>query len=240
MRTIRLLPLSALVAAPLAAQDAPPPPPVKLTLDVGFVNTAGNTDVTSLNAGEKLEYVADRLTLTQSFSTVYARVSGVTNASLWKAGARADYAVAGPVGVFALGGFERNTLAGIERRFEEAAGLTAHVLKSHGNDLKVEAGISMNQQTPVDAETITFAAGRAAAAYRRNLTETAFVTLNGEFLPNLEETDDYRLNGDASLVAPISSRIASKITYTVKFDHLPEAGFEKTDRVFTAGIQITF
>jgi putative salt-induced outer membrane protein YdiY len=239
MRAIRLFLLGMLATVPAAAQDAPAPP-VKVTLDIGFVNTSGNTDVTSLNAGEKMEYAAHRLTLTQSFSTVYARVSGVTNASLWKAGARADYRVAGPVGVFALGGVERNTLAGIERRFEEAAGLTAQVLKSHGNDLKFEAGISMNQQTPVSAATVTFAAGRAATMYRRDLTATAFLTLNGEVLPNFEETDDYRLNGDANLVAPISRRIASKLTYTVKFDNLPEAGFEKMDRVFTAGLQITF
>lgn len=238
MRTPMLL-LPALVAAPLAAQDAPPPP-VRVTLDVGFVNAAGNSDVTSLNGGEKVEFTATRLTLTQTFSVVYARISGVTNASQWKAGARADYAVVGPIGVFTLGGFERNTFAGIERRFEEAAGLTAMALESHGNTLKIEAGLSMNQQTPVGAETATFAAGRAAAMYRRDITETAFLTLNAEFLPNLEETDDYRVNGETSLVAPILSRIATKLTYTVRFDHLPEAGFEKTDRVFTAGLQITF
>jgi len=239
MRAALLLP-AVLLAAPLAAQDPPPPPPVKVTIDLGFVNTAGNTEVTSLNAGEKVEYAADGLTLTQTFSVVYARISGVTNASQWKGGARGDYRVAGPVGVFVLGGFERNTFAGIERRFEEAAGLTAQVLESRGNHLKVEAGVSMNQQTPVGAETVTFAAGRAAAVYRRDLTGTAFLALNGEFLPNFEETDDYRLNGDAGLVAPISSRIATKLTYTVKFDNFPEPGFEKTDRVFTAGLQITF
>jgi putative salt-induced outer membrane protein YdiY len=228
----------AVTAASAVAQEAPPP--LRATFDLGFVNTAGNTSVTSLNAGEKIEYTAARVTLAQTFSVVYARIDGVTNASQWKAGARADYQVAGPIGVFALGGFERNTFAGIDRRFEEAVGLTAAILASHGNTLKGEAGVSLNQQTPVGGSTVTFAAGRAAALYRRDLTTTASFTITGEFLPSFDTTDDYRLNGEANLVAPISTRIATTLTYTVRFDNLPEPGFRKTDRIFSAGLRITF
>jgi putative salt-induced outer membrane protein YdiY len=238
--SLRALLVVTLVTLPAAAQDAPAPRPFKATIDLGFVNTAGNTDITSLNAGEQIEYTAARFTLTQTFAVVYARLEGTTNASQWKAGARGDYQVAGPVGVFVLGAFERNTFAGIARRFEEAVGLSAVILARAGNSLKAEAGVSLNQQTPVGAATVSFAAGRAAAMYRRDLTETAFFTVNGEFLPSFEVTDDYRINGEASLVAPISTRIATKLTYTVRFDNLPEPGFERTDRIFTAGLQITF
>jgi putative salt-induced outer membrane protein YdiY len=235
MRPIALL----LISAPILAQDDAVSP-VKLTLDLGFVNTAGNTDVTTLNVGEKLEYKTDGLTLTQTFSVVYARTAGVTNTSQWKGGVRADYALTGPIGVYALGAYERNTFAGIDRRTEEAVGLSVHLLATDTDVLNLETGVSLNQQRATDATSTNFAAGRLALAYRRNLTETAYATLNSEFLPNFQETDDYRVNAEAALIAPISARIATKLAYTVKFDNVPQPTFQTTDRVLTAGLQVTF
>lgn len=233
----RLSTLFALLAAvPVVAQQDT----LRLTVDLGFVNTAGNTEVTSLNVGQRVRYRTDGLTLTQRFSVVYGRTSGVTTASQWKAGLRADYRILGPVSAFTLGAYERNTFAGIERRFEEAAGLAATLLAGDGNTLETELGASLNQQTPVTGTTETFAAGRVAAAYRRDLTATAFLTVDGEFLPNFKTSDDWRVNGEATLVAPISSRIATKLSYVVRYDNLPETGFDTTDRIFTAGLQLTF
>ena len=61
-----------------------------------------------------------------------------------------------------------------------------------------------------------------------------------EFLPNLQESDDWRVNTESSLVAPISSRIGVKLSYVVRFDKVPEPTFKNTDRLFTTGIQLTF
>lgn len=232
-----LLLLALTVAAPLAAQDS-----LKATIDIGFVNTAGNTDVTSLNVGEGIIYVANAWTLTQRFSVVYARSNDSTITSQWKAGARADHPLAAPLGAFALVAYERNVFAGIDRRLEETVGFTASLLARDGNTLATELGVSANQETPVagSGSTETYAAGRVALMYRRDLTATAYATLDSEFLPNLKTTDDYRVNGQASLVAPISSRIATKLSYVVQYDNLPQAGFQATDRIFTAGLQVTF
>ena len=61
-----------------------------------------------------------------------------------------------------------------------------------------------------------------------------------EFLPNLQESRDVRLNTETSLVAPLSGKVAIKLAYAIRFDNLPEPGFKKTDRVFTSGVQIVF
>lgn len=45
---------------------------------------------------------------------------------------------------------------------------------------------------------------------------------------------------ETSLVAPLSARFAVKVAYTVRFDNLPEPGFEKTDRILSSGLQVTF
>ena len=43
-----------------------------------------------------------------------------------------------------------------------------------------------------------------------------------------------------ALVAPLSDVIALKLSYAIRFDNLPEPGFEKTDRIFSSGVQVTF
>lgn len=230
-----LLFLAGAAALPLAAQDS-----VSAVVDLGFVNTAGNTDVTTLNVGEKMGYYAGPWTLTQRFSIVYARTAGTTTTNQLRAGARVDRPLANPLGLFALGAYERNTFAGIERRFEEALGITARLVQQDDLTISTEFGASLNQQTPVGGPTATFAAARAAADIKRSLTTTAYITADGEFLPNLKTSEDYRINASAALVAPISSKIATKLSYALVYDHLPEPGFKTTDRVFTAGLQLTF
>jgi len=222
-----------------SAQDAPEP--VAVTVDLGFMNTAGNTEVTTVNAGNKLVYTAAPLVLTQTFGIVYGRTGDSTTTNQWKAGARLDYQLTPRVSLFGQGRFERNTFAGIARRFEEAIGVAAVLLDAGGHKLTAEAGASLNQQTSSITDlTESFTAGRAATEYRRALTEAAFFTLGGEFLPNFETSEDYRINGLAALVAPISRAIALKASYEVRFDNLPEPSFQKTDRILTTGLQIVF
>src|SRR5690606_39613567 len=59
-----------------------------------------------------------------------------------------------------------------------------------------------------------------------------------ELLPNFKASDDLRINSETSLSAPIAAGISMKASYTIRHDGLPEPGFEKTDRIFTTGVQI--
>jgi putative salt-induced outer membrane protein len=214
--------------------------PLSANVDLGFVNTAGNTDVTTLNAGEKIGYTSGAFTVGEFFSAVYGRTEGVTSASDWKAGVRGDYAFTKHLGVFVLGNFERNTFAGFNWYLEQAAGIAATLLDGGGNLLKAEVGASYDQQRSTTDSTDKFVAARGAASYRRNLTDAAYIQEAAEVLPDLKESKDLRINSETALVAPISKRIAVKLSYTVRFDNLPEPGFKKTDRIFTSGLQIAF
>ena len=223
-----------------AQEDAPPP--VAFTGDLGFVNTAGNSEVTTLNLGERLTYRTAGWVLGEFFNVIYGETDGKESTSLWKAGVRVDREITLRLAAFGLGGWERNKFAGISRRFEEALGLAYKVLTGGKSQLGFEAGVSLNQQrsTLAGVADDNFVAGRAAGRYRYNFSESAFLTQLLEFLPNLEESDDYRLNSETALVAALSKQMALKLGYVVRFDNLPEPGFKKTDRLFTSGIQVNF
>jgi putative salt-induced outer membrane protein YdiY len=48
------------------------------------------------------------------------------------------------------------------------------------------------------------------------------------------------VNAESALVAPLSDLLSLKLGYSIRYDKLPEPGFEKTDRVFSSGLQINF
>jgi putative salt-induced outer membrane protein len=229
----------ALVAGPLAAQEAPPPRPLEFTGDIGFVNTAGNTDVTTLNVGEKITNNRGKLTLKQFFALVYARTDGQTTNSLWRTGVRGDYALSPTIAVFGSGTFDRNRFAGISRRFEEGVGIAVKLLNREQDKLAVEAGLAMTQQrSTLDVED-NFTSARTAALFQHNFNPTAYFLQTVEVLPNLEVSDDLRINTETALVAPLSRRLAIKVSYVVRYDNLPEPTFKKTDRLLTSGLQVT-
>ncbi|MGH7658515.1 MAG: DUF481 domain-containing protein, partial [Gemmatimonadales bacterium] len=128
----------------------------------------------------------------------------------------------------------------ISRRFEETVGVGFRILTGPRDILETEAGISFIQERTTADIDDTFSAGRAAALYKHFLNEKSFFQQKAEALPNLEDSDDLRLNTETSLVAPLSESIAIKLAYAIKFDNQPQPGFEKTDRSFTSGIQIVF
>jgi putative salt-induced outer membrane protein len=230
--------LLVITASPLLAQ-APVPRPVEFTGDVGFVNTAGNTDVTTINVGEKLTRNLTRFTLKQFFSVVYGNTDGQTTTNLWQTGLRGDYNITQRFLLFGTAGYDRNTFAGISRRFGEGVGVGFKAVDQPDDKLEFEVGLELTQQRSTLDVDNDFTAARTAGAYRHNFTETAYFLQNVEVLPDLKQSDDLRINTETGIVAPLSNRFAIKLSYVIHFDNLPEPGFKKTDRLLTSGLQIS-
>jgi putative salt-induced outer membrane protein len=224
-------------ASPLAAQASDS---LQLTFDLGYVNTAGNTDVTTLNFGEHLRYKTDGWVLAHFLTAIEGRSKGEETAAQYKTAGRVDRELSPRFGAYGLGGFERNVFAGIAQRYEEGTGLTAKAVAAPHDQLSIEGGISFIQQRSVARVRETFGAGRGAARYRHGFGDATYFEQGVELLANLQNAKDRRVNTETILVAPISKRIALKASYLVRFDNQPEPGFQKSDRVFTTGIQITF
>lgn len=223
--------------SPLAAQA---PDSLRLALDLGYVNTAGNTDVTTLNFGEHFSFTTGPWVLAHFATVVEGRSKGEETAAQYKTGARVDRAFSPRLGAYGLGGFERNVFAGIGQRYEEGAGLTAKLVALPRDELSLEGGVSLVQQRSVARLRERFGAGRAAVRFKHAFGAASYLQQDVELLANLQNSEDRRVNTETALVAPISSRIALKASYAIRFDNQPEPGFRKSDRVLTTGVQIVF
>jgi putative salt-induced outer membrane protein YdiY len=239
-RTVATVATILAVSTVAVAQD-PPPKPLKATGDISFVKTGGNTDVLSLGVSDKIEWkTSPKFTLKQNFGWVYGETDDVESANALLAGIRGEYALTSRVVVFAGFNYDYNLFAGVKRRFEEFAGLGFVVIDKPKDILRFDAGISYFQEWEryVDVSN-NFMAGRFAADYKHLFAEKAYFQQIVEFLPNFEVSDDYRLNSETALVAPLGGNIAIKVGYVVRYRGQPPEGFEKTDTVFRTGIQIT-
>jgi putative salt-induced outer membrane protein len=238
--TRALLVLLTLGVVTVAEAQEAPKRPWTLQTDFGLVNTAGNTSTTTLNAGQAASYLTGKWTFGQSFGAVYGKTEGKKSAESYTAGLRGDYALSKRIGVYLLGGWNRNEFAGISRRFEEGAGLAFKLVTTERATLSLETGVAANQQRDLAGTDNNFGSGRGALLFKQLFSTAAYFQQLAEVLPNFKTSKDVRVNSETALVAPLSQRVAFKAGYVVRFDNLPEPGFKKTDRYFTSGLQVVF
>ena len=132
----RLLILAAASVAPLAAARpatarGKPPKPVEFAGDIGFVNTSGNTEVTTLTVNEKLVLNTGPWKLSQSFGTMFGKLKDSVNTSIWRAGLRGDRLFTERLGVFGLLNFGKNRVAGGAGHWEQGVGALVKAICKH-------------------------------------------------------------------------------------------------------------
>ena len=233
---------STIALASAAAQAAKPDTakPLKVTAGLAYLDASGNTDLTSLTINERLEWIRPRFVWAQSANAINGTTDGEESANLLAIGLRGDWKPHGRLSVYTLVNYDRNRFADIGRRFEEGAGLGYTMIERPRHKLTTELGAQFVQQRNLDKVSDSFLAGRAAELYRYTFRESTYFEERVEFLPNLETNEDYRMNGEASLVAPLSKHLSLKLGYVVRFDNLPEPDVKKTDRFLTSGLQVAF
>ena len=208
---------------------------------IGFVNAAGNTNVTTLNVGEALTYAPVKvLRLAQSVAIVYGKTNGVESASLWQANLRADKDVGNAWGVYTLFEFDRNTFASIDRRFQEGLGVLYHPIRSKTDTLSAELGLGLFEQRSTNDSSTTQPIARLASSYRHIFAPKAYGEELLEVLPDLQRGRELRINSATNVVSPLFRNLAIKASYVVNFDNAPQPGRKKTDRYLTTGVQLSF
>ncbi|MFN2315832.1 MAG: DUF481 domain-containing protein, partial [Gemmatimonadales bacterium] len=148
--------------------------PTTFTTDLGFVNAAGNTSVTSFNLGEVLTHTSGAWKLQQTFAALYGRTDGEKSAEQFRAGLRGDYALSERGGLYGLVGWDRNEFAGISRRFEEGLGVALQAIAEERTELAFEAGVSATQQVNTADERSSFLSGRGAGRFKQFVAAKAY------------------------------------------------------------------
>jgi putative salt-induced outer membrane protein len=231
-----LVPLMLVPLVPLKAQRS-----WGGTIDLGYVDASGNTETRTFSLGQNLKWnTSPRFQLLQQLRAVYGEAGDSVNANLLDADITGDYRMFARVGVTLGVGYDRNKFAGIARRTEESVGLSWAGETGRGDSLRFVTGVVWTQQENTEDVRNDFVSARAGFTLRAPLGANAYLLQSTEALPNLETSDDWRINNETALVATLAGRLAIKLAYVIRYDNLPEPTFRDTDRLFTAGIQVTY
>ena len=220
------------------AHDAPPEEnPTKITADLAYIMTDGNTETTSITGGERIEHKITKWAFLQEARAVWGETDGVETAGRYDATLRGDYLLSERLSLFGMGVWRRNVYAGIRRQFEEGVGLSWHAVmgKPHVLDFEVGGGLLQRQNTigPDDE----FATGRLAALYQYYVTEKAYFEARSAYLLGLEDSDDSQLEARFALLAPLGAGFSVKLGYDLFYRAEPLPGLEDLDTTLSAGLQ---
>jgi putative salt-induced outer membrane protein len=233
--------IALLLASVMSAAPADTVKPVKFTADAGLVSTSGNTDITTYNLAEHLLVNTDGWRFDQFFSVIHGETDGEATTALWFGSLRAARDISKKVSFFLLGNYDRNTFAGIESRISPQLGVNVKLVDNDVNKLQTELGATYTWQTSVPpGEDVDFSGARAAVLYQHNFGPKAQFTQILAFFPNFDNSADLRINSESVMTAPITAGIAMRVGYTIKYDGLPEPGYQDSDRILTTGIQLSF
>jgi putative salt-induced outer membrane protein len=233
--------IALLLASLMTATPADTVKPVKFTADAGLVSTSGNTDITTVSLAEHLLVTRDAWRFDQFFSVIHGETNGDATTSLWIGSVRAGRDLSKKVSLFLLGSYDRNTFAGIESRISPQLGVNVKLVDNDVNKLQTELGASYTwQQSVPPGVNQDFSGARAAVLYQHNFGAKAKFTQLLAFLPNFDNSADLRINSETVMTAPITAGIAMRVGYTIRYDGVPELGYQDTDRILTTGVQLTF
>ena len=210
------------------------------TVDLGLVAASGNTDLLTFSFGNKLEYTTGKWVLTQVAKMVNSETDGQETANEYAVYAKGAYTLSARWKGYVLGGWDRNPYLGISQRFQEGLGVSYAVVTGPKHELAIDAGFSFFQQEFTSGISSSFPTARGQASYKYSFTPKAYLQETFVYLPNLEDGNDYRINNEVALVAPVAGWLALKASYILQYQNAPQPGFGTTDNLYTTGLQVTF
>jgi putative salt-induced outer membrane protein len=186
--------------------------------ELTYVDTSGNTDVT----------------------TLYGKSEGVKNAESYFTEIRLDHSYTERLYSFGYGGWQKDKFAGIDARYTMGAGGGYKFFAGPKHFLLGEAGLTYTREEYTDNTDNDFPGGRLYGKYEYRFTEKNKFTQSLEWLLDFSEFDNWNLNSETALLSALNSWLSLKASYLIKYDNDPIAGVEKTDRMLGMALVMNF
>jgi|GEM_PF-673770 len=218
--------------APLPPPPPPPPPPKKWkdAAEASFVSTNGNTRTQTTSAKDTFTYDFDKLTqLVIEGGALGARSDGATTAEQYYAGEKGEQKIGDNDYLFERFRWDRNRFAGILAMNSATVGAGRTFWSTKSNIFNAEVGPGFVNEERVGENHQDYASARIYAKYQHVFSPTASFSQDGEYLQNLETTDDLHINTVTAVTTTLTSVFSLKVAYSWKHWTAPPPGFIKDD-----------
>lgn len=204
--------------------------------EAGYVQTTGNSESGSAHVNSEYKYSWEKAGFSLKGEHISSSQDDNQSAESYKIQEKIDVKIY--KGFYAYEGFAwaKDRFAGIDRRYTVQLGLGYIIIETKRNRFVSELGNDYTWEEYLKNTNDDFGSARGFLKYSFSFTETSQFIQEGEVLYNLEDPDDIRMNFITALSASISTNLAMKISYTIKYDRQPAAGFKKTDTILSSAL----
>jgi putative salt-induced outer membrane protein len=209
--------------------------------EVTFVDTSGNTDVSTLSAKNTLTVpITEKTKGTWKLGALYGKSDGETNAESYSTEIRLDHSYTERLYSFGYAGWFRDRFAGIDARYYLGAGGGYKFLIGPKHFLLGEGGGSYTVEEFTDNTDNDFPGGRFFGKYEYHFNEKNKFTQSLELLLDFSKFKNWNLNSETAIVSALNSWLSLKASYEVKYNNDPINTVKKTDRILGVALVANF
>ena len=207
------------------------------SVGLGFLNTSGNSDTSSLNANVALGYKSGPWGDTLNLQELHASQNGVATADSYDVTGQSKYSFTEKNYVYGLLDDQGDRFSGYSRRTTEALGYGRRLLDSASQQLDVEIGAGARQTRYTDDTSDSVVIERLSASYLWKFAEKS------NFAENLSVehgTDNTFTQSVTALTTNLAGSFALSISYTLKHNSSVLPGFKNTDTITAVSLVYSF
>ena len=229
-----------LLAHEVEEEEAPEPIWVG-SLGLGWVATSGNTDTSTLGLDFALERKPEPWGLTLLARGNQAENNGETTAENYLVSARAVRKLSTRWDAFGGLAWAKDPFAGFDSQTVASAGATYLAVESKRHLLTLDAGLAYTWEDRVPpAEDVDFAGGLLGLGWEWTLSKNSKLVERLVFLPNFDDSSDWRLNSMIALEAAVNSWLALRLGFDLRYRNQPIGDADSTDTTSTASVVLNF
>ena len=227
-------------------------------ISAGALVTTGNARSTAATAAAKYRLRRGPNQFSALAAANYARAAAdpdsdtETTVENFQGKVRYDRFVAEGVALFLAISGRRDRFQGLDLRLNVDPGVAYYFIDEKSQQLWVEGGYDLQYDVRRD-ENLTAAAAagenldktetrhnaRLFAGYDNNISEDVTFNTGLEYLQDVQDTDNARLNWDVGLSSSIGKGFSLATTFSLKYDNNPLPGVEKTDTITAVSLVYT-
>lgn len=222
-QTLLLIPLLILVPSAVASESNGP---WHSEVELGFVQTGGNTQTRTLNT--KGEAVRDAETWRTTLKAAALATSDrqATTAEKYSASLQQDYKFSERGYIFGRFGFETDRFDGFTRRLSETLGYGRILFNSDAINWKFEIGGGARQTTYTNLTQKNEMVGRSLTEIKWEINDASSLT---QELKSEGGSNGFVSNSTTALQHKLNSRLSSKISYGLQYTSQVPVGTQKTN-----------
>ena len=202
------------------------------TVAAGLNMTSGNTDTTGFNAGVSAERSGEvneiRLGLQGNYGE--STVNDIDETTTQNAKALAVYKRKyEEFFLYSDNSLFHDKIANIDSRLILGLGGGRRLIESDTMKLDLELGLAYIYEDMVDMDSDDYVAAKIAARYEYDLSDSSKLWLAAEYMPNVEDLDDYLANGEAGIEAAINETLSLRVVVQDRYDSTVPETLEHND-----------